>query len=332
MEQRKSCPILYRFLGYRRGIDGKLIRDPTNWQMTKDGGLIEIKLGHIWKNFKWTSLAMEAILAVMFEFLLNKDKVERTPFMYNSGFSLNAARCGHRYCFFSAERLKSILKVLDTCIDCDGNFDYVKLGLRDLKTQKMVERFVKHHSMRLSDLYTSNVNNDEMIDAASDDKVLSFLIKKNFKWPLFLQTKFERDQKKKREWQRLCYEAERNELASLRERKVIVEASGGALEPHDESRLELLETRRTTRINRRRSERNELESLRQRKVDAEKSGGALEPHDESRLELLETRRTTRIIGSGSIVLPNAKSLTNLRSLKLVSKRVVGHSSQMMQQD
>jgi hypothetical protein len=124
MLEIKSCKILYEFVGYVM-INGVLSRDPiyqkdgknyyesggiVGGQLSKvHGGYTEIRIGYIPFLCQWASEALEAIAAVLIEYLLNKRNVHEVwiPYNFSNGNSFNVARCGRRW--YVSSKLDTLL-------------------------------------------------------------------------------------------------------------------------------------------------------------------------------------------------------------------------------
>lgn len=100
MKEIATYKLLFEFVGAMM-VDDKLERDSTKWKamMLDHGGYIEIKLAFVPLWCQWASEALEAITAVLFEYLLNKRNITGTwtALNYRYGTSFNDARCGRRY-------------------------------------------------------------------------------------------------------------------------------------------------------------------------------------------------------------------------------------------
>jgi hypothetical protein len=266
MSQKRNA-ILQYIIGVKRNEKDEITRDPSTWKMTiKDGGLINIKVVDLPLNEHCMSLGMESILAVLVESLLNKERLAGpwTHLSYKNGNCCNMTRCGFRYWFGNGRSLESYLNLLMPYLNTAGIFDFVLLATKTKTEQRIIVQFTNYHANRLSASFTSNVNDDARIEAATNDKVLSFFMTTGFNCQQFLQGL----QNRKNETCRLKRQAKRDELTALEQ----LEADGGA----DDVQLARLgvmrssrEKRRLKRRAKRQAKRDELSKLEQLEADGE---------------------------------------------------------------
>ena len=80
------------------------------------------------------------------------------------------------YWFGNGRSLESYLVLLRLYLNTAGIFDFVLLATKTPTEQRIIVQFTNYHANRLSASFTSNVNDDAMIKAAANDKVLSFFM------------------------------------------------------------------------------------------------------------------------------------------------------------
>ena len=286
MSQKRNA-ILQYIIGVKRNEKDEITRDPSMWKMTiKDGGLINIKVVDLPLNEHCMSLGMESILAVLVESLLNKERLAGpwTHLSYKNGNCCNMTRCGFRYWFGNGRSLESYLVQLRPYLNTAGIFDFVLLATKTKREQRIIVQFTNYHANRLSASFTSNVNDDARIEAATNDKVLSFFMTTGFNCQQFLQGL----QNRKNETCRLKRQAKRDELTALEQ----LEADGEA----DDVQLARLGVMRSSRKKRRlkrrakrQAKRDELSKLEQ----LEAGGEELNDVQLARLRVLRRRLENR---------------------------------------
>jgi hypothetical protein len=236
MSQKRNA-ILQYIIGVKRNEKDEITRDPSMWKMTiKDGGLINIKVVDLPLNEHYMSLGMESILAVLVESLLNKERLAGpwTHLSYKNGNCCNMTRCGFRYWFGNGRSLESYLVQLRPYLNTAGIFDFVLLATKTKREQRIIVQFTNYHANRLSASFTSNVNDDARIKAATNDKVLSFFMTTGFDCQQFLQGL----QNRKNETQRLKRHANRGEQDTLEQ----LVATGVRLNDVQKAKLEVLQS------------------------------------------------------------------------------------------
>ena len=279
MSQKRNA-ILQYIIGVKRNEKDEITRDPSTWKMTiKDGGLINIKVVDLPLNEHYMSLGMESILAVLVESLLNKERLAGpwTHLSYKNGNCCNMTRCGFRYWFGNGRSLESYLVQLRPYLNTAGIFDFVLLATKTKREQRIIVQFTNYHANRLSASFTSNVNDDARIEAATNDKVLSFFMTTGFNCQQFLQGL----QNRKNETCRLKRQAKRDELTALEQLEADGEADDVQL-----ARLGVMRSSREKRRLKRRAKRVECDKLEQLLADGEK----LNDVQLARLKLLQSEK------------------------------------------
>jgi len=167
-------------------------------------------------------------------------------------------RCGFRYWFGNGRSLENYLVLLRPYLNTAGIFDFVLLATKTKTEQRIIVQFTNYHANRLSASFTSNVNDDARIKAATNDKVLSFFMMTGFDCQQFLQGL----QNRKNEADPLRYHAKSAELATLKQLVV----DGEELAPENRARLGVLQNARERKNENMRVKRLAKRPKRQEKI------------------------------------------------------------------